>query len=117
MIAEQGNATAQYNLGVLYGQGKGVVQDSAEAARWYRLAAEQGNAMAQGNLGIMYKDGEGVLQHYVLSHMWFNIAAANGNKNAIRMRDHIAKFITSTELNEAQERARVCMSTGYQECD
>ena len=42
--AEQGNAAAQYNLGVMYDNGEGVPQDYAEAAKWYRLAAEQGEA-------------------------------------------------------------------------
>ena len=43
-LAEQGDASAQYNLGVTYRTGEGVPQDSAEAVRWYRLAAEQGYA-------------------------------------------------------------------------
>ena len=42
--AEQGNAAAQYNLGVMYDNGEGVPQDYAEAAKSYRLAAEQGEA-------------------------------------------------------------------------
>ena len=58
--AEQGDADAQYNLGVAYDNGEGVPQDHAEAARWYRLAAEQGNASAQFNLGVAYENGEGV---------------------------------------------------------
>ena len=41
-LAEQGNASAQYNLGVMYANGRGVPQDYAEAMKWYRLAAEQG---------------------------------------------------------------------------
>ena len=32
---------AQYNLGVHYANGEGVLQDDAEAVRWYRLAAER----------------------------------------------------------------------------
>ena len=46
--AEQGDATAQFNLGVMYANGgEGVPEDDAEAVRWYRLAAEQGYAAAQ----------------------------------------------------------------------
>ena len=36
--AEQGNATAQFNLGLMYANGEGVPKDDAEAVRWYRLA-------------------------------------------------------------------------------
>ena len=44
--AEQGDAEAQWSLGLAYAKGEGVPQDDAEAARWYRLAAEQGYARA-----------------------------------------------------------------------
>ena len=63
-LAEQGDATAQYNLGLMYFAGKGVLQDYKEAVKWYRLAAEQGDADAQSNLGVMYVTGEGVPQAY-----------------------------------------------------
>ena len=63
-IAEQGNADAQYNLGIMYDNGYGVPQDYAEAVRWYRLAAEQGYAKAQFVLGVMYDNGRGVPQDY-----------------------------------------------------
>ena len=39
--AAQGHATAQYNLGVSYELGKGVVQDAALAVEWYKKAAAQ----------------------------------------------------------------------------
>ncbi len=51
-LAEQGNAYAQYNLGIMYEIGQGVPQDYAEAVKWYRLAAEQGDAYAQTILGL-----------------------------------------------------------------
>ena len=59
--AEQGNATAQYNLGVMYTNGQeGVRQDYAQAVHWYRKAAEQGDVDAQVNLGWLYDNGQGV---------------------------------------------------------
>ena len=39
--AEQGDASAQNRLGIMYKTGRGVPQDDAEAARWYRLAAKR----------------------------------------------------------------------------
>ena len=54
---------AQYNLGVMYENGRGVPQNDAEAVKWYRKAAEQGLASAQNNLGVMYANGEGVPQN------------------------------------------------------
>jgi TPR repeat protein len=48
--AEQGDASAQYNLGIMHDNGQGVSQDRGQAAPWYRKAAEQGHAAAQFNL-------------------------------------------------------------------
>src|SRR3990172_7650549 len=61
-LAEQGDALAQYNLGVMYENGQGVPQDYAEAVKWYRKAADQGVALAQSNLGFAYANGQGVPQ-------------------------------------------------------
>ncbi len=62
VLAEQGDADAQYNLGFMYSEG--VPQDYVQAGKWYRTAAEQGNAKAQHNLGVMYSTGHGVPQDY-----------------------------------------------------
>jgi uncharacterized protein len=58
-LAEQGDESAQYNLGLMFDNGQGVPQDYATAVIWYRNAAEQGNADAQLNLGVMLRDGPG----------------------------------------------------------
>ena len=58
--AEEGDADAQYNLGVLYFEGQGVPEDRSETIRWFRLAADQGHAGAQYALGVSYREGEGV---------------------------------------------------------
>ena len=58
--ANQGNASAQSNLGYMYAKGQGVPQDDVQAAKWFRLAADQDDADAQSNLGLMYAFGWGV---------------------------------------------------------
>ena len=73
--ANQGDADAQYNLGVMYANGRGVLQDYAEAAYWYRLAADQGLSQAQYNLGLMYAKGEGVPENDAEAVEWFRLAA------------------------------------------
>ena len=77
--AEQGDADAQYNLGLSYYTGLGVAQDYAEAVKWWRKAAEQGVAYAQNNLGTCYYNGEGVAQDYAEAAYWFHKAAEQGN--------------------------------------
>jgi len=118
LAAEQGdNTPAQGALGFMYANGRGVPQDYAEAVRWYRMAAEQGDAFAQGVLGFMYSNGQGVLQDIVLAHMWFNIASANGYEKATQNRALVVEQMTREQIADAQDRARVCMSSGYQDCE
>ena len=69
-IAEQGDASAQYNLGVMYEKGRGVTQDYAAAMSWYRKAADQVDASAQFNLGFMYDNGRGVPRDYAAAISW-----------------------------------------------
>ena len=115
--AEQGDATAQYNLGFMYNNWRGVLKDEAEAVRWYRLAAEQGDAAAQFSLGVMYAAGVGVLKDSVLAHMWSNTAGANGNASARKLRDSLERDMTRAEVSLATELARVCMTSDYQDCE
>ena len=51
--AEQGDADAQYNLGVCYANGTGVEKDEQKAVEWYQKAAGQGHAKSQSNLGVL----------------------------------------------------------------
>ncbi len=110
-LAEQGNTSAQNNLGVMYAEGRGVPQDYAEAVRWYRLAAEQGDAGAQNNLGIMYDTGEGVTQDNVQAHMWYSLAAGRlppgvDRDSVVMGRDYIAERMTPAQVAAAQRLAR-----------
>jgi len=120
-LAEQGIASAQFNLGMMYARGQGVPQDYLAALKWYRRAAEQGNASAQNNLGLMYERGRGVRQDFILAHMWSNIAAAtlNGDegKTALIRRDHVASQMTPAQIEKAQEMARRCQDTKFKECE
>ena len=117
LAVEQGHASAQYNLGVMYANGKGVPEDDAEAVRWYRMAAEQSNASAQYNLGVMYYTGSGVLKDATLAHMWLNIAGANGSEIAREWRDTIEDDMTATQIARATELARTCMDSDYENCE
>ena len=60
--ADKGDAKAQYDLAQYYYLGKGVRQDSKEAAKLMRKAAEQGNVEAEYGMGMFYAQGEGVEQ-------------------------------------------------------
>ena len=78
-LAEQGDADAQCNLGIMYENGQGAAQDYKTALKWYTLAAEQGNSIAQSNLGWMYDNGKGVVQDYKTAVKWYTLSAERGN--------------------------------------
>lgn len=77
-LANQGEAAAQHNLGVMYYQGEGVRQDYQKALEWYTKAANQGFSGAQYNLGVMYSQGKGVPQDYQKALEWYGKACDNG---------------------------------------
>lgn len=119
-LAKGGNAEAQYNLGMMYRAGRGVLRDAKEASKWYQLAAEQGHPLAQFNLGWMYASGRGVPQDYVKSHMWLNIAIANAGSEArkefIVDRNSLAASMTAAQIAKAQELSRKCSAKKFKGC-
>jgi hypothetical protein len=115
-LAEQGNVEAQYNLGVMYKQGHGVIQDYKAAFKWFRKAAEQGHASAQYILGVSYGTGRGVPEDYIRAHMWSNIAASNGKKDGAKSRDIFTELMTPGDISKAQDMARECVAKDYKDC-
>jgi len=81
-LAQQGSASAQNQLGVMYVRGLGVRRNYAEAVKWYRQAAAQGNAKAQYNLGVCYDVGQGVPRSLPEAVKWWRKAAAQGHPKA-----------------------------------
>ena len=80
--AEQGDAKAQYQLALLYHQGKGVPQDYAEALRWFRRSAEQGDAGGENGLGSSYLYSRGVQKDYAEALRWYRKSADQGYSKA-----------------------------------
>ena len=116
-LVAQGDAEAQFRLGWIYAEGKGVTQDYKEAVKWYRLAAKQGEVVAQYNLGVMYDEGKGVKQDYVRAYMWFNLAASKGYKNGSKNREKVTKKMTPAQIADAQKMARDCEKKKYKNCE
>ena len=99
---DQGNVDAQFNLGVMYANGRGVAQNNKEAVVWYRKAAEQGYASAQNNLGWMYQTGQGVKRDLVLAYLLFNLAATDGDDKAPKNRADVAREMSPRQIEEGQ---------------
>jgi hypothetical protein len=123
-LAEQGNAKAQSYLAYLLVVGPrewrgGVPIDEAESRRWSWRAAKQGDAQGELSVGFQYRDAG----DYVHAYMWFSLAAKmrdpycfdasrptscnpDLSTMAVQSRDFVAKFMTPTQIGDAQKLAR-----------
>lgn len=82
VLAEHGDAEAQYKLGKAYDAGRGVEQDYQNAAKWYQKSAELGYLNAQYNLAVLYENGDGVSKDIDKAFFWFSKAAEQGDPEA-----------------------------------
>jgi len=103
--AEKGDAKAQYNLGVIFANGKGVPKNDGEAVKWYREAAEQGHAGGQFGLGSAYFLGRGVPENYLHAYMWLALAKAQGHEKAAKGLDVVKAKMTGAEISKARDSA------------
>ncbi len=106
-LAEQGDAKAQFALGTMYRDGRGVAQDYDEALRWWRKAAESGLVDAQFALGNIYAGDAGIARNNILAYMWYSIATAQSGDEWLRAiagsnRDVLAARMTPAEIFESQ---------------
>lgn len=77
--AAEGDARAQYYLGLLYYHGDSVAWDQTAAAELFHKAAAQGSLQAQARLGEVYYWGKGVAQDHVKAEQFYRAAAERGH--------------------------------------
>lgn len=77
--ALDGYANAQFAIGAMYQEGKGLPKDEQQAVQWFKIAAEQGYSLALQHMGWAYGTGSGVESDPVESRRWFLRAAAAGD--------------------------------------
>jgi TPR repeat protein len=76
--ANEGNADAEFRIGVQYELGARVKKDPKQAAEWYLKAAEKGDVRAQHSLGVLYEFGNGVPADHAAAVQWYRKAAEKG---------------------------------------
>lgn len=111
ILADRGNARAQFFLGEMYLSGNGVKQDYAQALKLARAAAEQGSAEAQYTLGGMYERGQGTRQDVVQAHLWYGLSASSGDEQAIRNKAALETGMTPAQLDEARRLEKEWIKT------
>ena len=116
-LAKQGDVVAQYNLGLIYGQGKGIPKDYRKAIKWSTLAAEQGSPIAQTILSGYYFEGFWELPiDYERAYMWASIAAMSEHKAGVELRNKIENQMSFSQIEEGQKLARECIAKNYKGC-
>ncbi len=78
-LAQEGDAKAQYNLGLMYASGDGVKYDLAQAANWYKKSADLGYKEAQYALAVMIFNKEIETLDYTQAIKWYQAAATQGH--------------------------------------
>lgn len=80
--AELGDAAAQFNLGMCFYAGFGVIRDFKSAKWWLEKSANQGYACSETALGNLYYEGFGVPQDYEKAVYWYKRAAFKNETRA-----------------------------------
>ena len=106
--ADRGDRAAEYALGKMYVEGRGVRLDEGEAAREYRKAAEQAYASALHELAQAYATGRGVPADDVEAYLWMDLAAFRA-RGALREqcsaeRDALARTMSPEQVAQAERR-------------
>lgn len=104
-FASQGDADAQWQMGVRFHNGEGVPHDDAQAIQWFRRAAEQGHVTAQATLGAYYWAGRGVPQDLSQAYFWSALALAQGDENSKSRLEGLASQMTRTQVSAARQKA------------
>jgi TPR repeat protein len=81
-LENKGNAQASFNLGILYEDGLGVLQDNQQAIVHYEKAAQAGSSKAQYRLGLLYSAGLKIPKDDIKADKWLAAAAAQGDDDA-----------------------------------
>ena len=104
-LADQGDAEAQWQMGVRFHNAEGVPHDDAQAMQWFQRAAEQGHVTAQSALGAYYFAARGVPKDLSKAYFWSVIAMAQGDEISKGRLELLASQMTHAEVYAARQQA------------
>ena len=113
-LAAQGDADAQWQMGVRYHNGEGVPRDDVQAMQWFVRAADQGHVTAQATLGAYYWAGRGVPQDLSKAYFWSALALAQGDENSKSRLEGLASQMTQAQVSAARQQAEVWLHSHSQ---
>jgi len=105
--AERGDVEAQYNLALMYVQGRGLLRNQAAALTWFRGAAEKGHGGAQYNLGVRLhcaskgSPGPQSATLRIEAFQWLRLAEAQSYPGAAAALEFVLLTMTREEVSQA----------------
>ena len=111
-LANQGDGASMFNLGALYWDGKGIIQNRSLAIEWWEKANTQNVMAAQYNLGLAYYLGVEVNKDLNKAISLFRLAANQGHDFATSFLPRLEK-----ELLYQEEQSLRKVSLGYSGAD
>ncbi len=102
-------AETRYGFGLMHLNGHGTPKNCEEAIKWLKRAGTSENASvdAQFKLGCMYYSGTDVDKDEGSAYNWLSLAASSGHKEAIALRDSIAKEMGADKTTEQQKNMQM----------
>ena len=104
-LAERGNGEAQYNLGIMYRNGRGVPQDNATAGGWFRKADEQGVDTGECKISLDAPAVEDLTVYYYLYGKAYDTSdyeSTSGEVTILKGQDTATFTITPIDDSEAE---------------
>ena len=106
-LAKEGNAAAQYQLGINYQKGLGLGADSSRALYWFELAARQQHAKAQFSAALLLLEKPGEQDR---GRQYLANAGANGHAMAAK---RLKVMGSDRQLSKKQLNARLCYAARH----
>jgi hypothetical protein len=108
--AARGDAQCEYVLGLMFREGKGVLQDYEVAANWFERSATGGEDASAEEIARAYANGRGRHRDLAVAYTWANIAAARASDEVTRarvteLRARLVSYLGPNQISLAQQRA------------
>jgi len=110
--AENGSASAQHSLGVLYAKGEGVPKDEKEAYKWFEKAALNNYPPSQYNMGMAYLRGKYHYKDKSLAVKWLEKAAKRGHPSAQLNLGNM--YIEGRAVNKDLSKAKIYIKAAFE---
>jgi putative methionine-R-sulfoxide reductase with GAF domain len=104
-LAQAGNASAEYALGMRYATGEGVAQDYREAMLWFLRSADHGSVRAQSRVASWFWAGRGTSQDYSRAYFWALLAQSRGDETGRTIVLQTAPFLSPAQIDAEHKEA------------